>query len=72
MKTQITDIKEAFNNLDKSTKNIKKEILNILKAQYKLWKQDKKVNEKNLNFSAILLEILEFDTKNLKGACKKT
>ncbi|WP_158659389.1 ankyrin repeat domain-containing protein [Helicobacter trogontum] len=70
-KGEITDIKEAFKNLDKKSKNLKDEILNILKAQYKLWKKDKKVNEKTLSFSEDLLEILEYDTKNLKGACKK-
>ncbi len=70
-KGEITDIKEAFKNLDKKAKNLKVEILNILKTQYKLWKKDKKVNEKTLSFSADLLEILEYDTKNLKGACKK-
>ncbi|GAB0173254.1 hypothetical protein NHP164001_12720 [Helicobacter trogontum] len=41
-KGEITDIKEAFKNLDKKAKNLEEEILNILKAQYKLWKKIKR------------------------------
>lgn len=47
-KGEITDIKEAFKNLDKKAKNLEEEILNILKAQYKLWKKIKRWMKKIL------------------------